>query len=1204
MTTPSNLYAEKIYSEQPDVLWALDDPADYVTLISEAQRDISDGWSISNGTASASTSSVGQPFEDSALSLISGDVPASTSETVVCVSEDLYNLSLLNQSFGNITIGSYFYSNSAYLQSVSIGFEYTNPNTLEVIQQVKEFNTSVFQSWAFVSETFELPDENAAFRVVIKFTYSSGGSSSGDYEFYVNGISAGQWSEEFNTTSLGVSPITLPSDIANISGEAVEADAYGMGEGVGYYLVSSNSLIAKNTGIPMVYGAAGVTKIYPNEDGNPSLIVPGKGFLNKVGQFKEYTVEFWLKVNPSTYDPLKIFGPIASPDGLYVESGFLTLVIGKEFASHFVGEWFRPMLIDIRVTRNSATMLVNGEEVVTLPINTDTLSLPEEFVAGDSQDWLGFYAYENVFPVEIDCVAIYNYSVPIDVAKRRWVYGQGVLSPESINSAYNGTQAFIDYPFADYTSDYIYPDFANWQQGSFDNLSTTLTSIGTPSYSLPDILLEDKTLQDLYDDNHPLQTSGDKFLTFRPNSSWNDKKCFLNFSRFNILGTGTAAIYGVFTSDNLATEETLIKIYNQSTGNSFSIRKDLDEIHYYLFFNGQEEEIYTTDIIVSDEKFAVGINIGILIEHFGGNVASFFGNQNGLQVSIGGDDTGSYQFTGNIYSVGICSDFDANQILEYFNELGIVILDSYLATGTEESQIANALLAHTASYTLLPSLAYDLYFLDIGVSGFWEDYLPLSYFAQFVTNDVGNTYYDLDFLQFNLGYPSPSRLTEYENVSSWTYDELKESYQYPTQKTYNQLDNSLITNWNDYQDMQERSEKFYKYDTGDAVVKSYISIQYISSGANSPQSNFTTVEPASESRIIKIDDFPNWISTKFEVVDNTLIYPSKSVDFNDLAIVYRLEFNNRGILKKPTTLRKLEISSQAFNDNLFNPVGTRFGVDMFPFTRAGLYFDYKADNPYSIYKGSTPYLYLNRTSGVEVRGELDAFVSRGIAIPINSQLSNNFRVSAAQIWMRYDKENFSASPVEIFEIRHKLDTIKFYIAPTNAEGTRAKIYSRSVATGQEVNGISYFWNGSSVREPAITSMEWGVLGISFATPLIYDLFLGGINLTGPMVFNNISYYQENNLQQTQTTLTRPWLLVKTDGITNFDWNYWVSSYIWNEVLVLSSSNIYGTNPLDIYKTYIGTNKIIFDDNEGLLVDAQTVKVYNNTTWTIRVGTPV
>jgi hypothetical protein len=40
------------------------------------------------------------------------------------------------------------------------------------------------------------------------------------------------------------------------------------------------------------------------------------------------------------------------------------------------------------------------------------------------------------------------------VAKRRWVYGQGVLSPEAINSAYGGTLAFIDYPFADYTGNY------------------------------------------------------------------------------------------------------------------------------------------------------------------------------------------------------------------------------------------------------------------------------------------------------------------------------------------------------------------------------------------------------------------------------------------------------------------------------------------------------------------------------------------------------------------------------------------------------------------------------------------------------------------------------------------------------------------------------------------------------------------------------
>ena len=40
MSNPSNLYAEKIYSEHPTVLWALDDKLDYSSFISEDQRDI------------------------------------------------------------------------------------------------------------------------------------------------------------------------------------------------------------------------------------------------------------------------------------------------------------------------------------------------------------------------------------------------------------------------------------------------------------------------------------------------------------------------------------------------------------------------------------------------------------------------------------------------------------------------------------------------------------------------------------------------------------------------------------------------------------------------------------------------------------------------------------------------------------------------------------------------------------------------------------------------------------------------------------------------------------------------------------------------------------------------------------------------------------------------------------------------------------
>ena len=39
MSNPSNLYAEKIFSEHPISLWALDEQLDYINLIEESQRD-------------------------------------------------------------------------------------------------------------------------------------------------------------------------------------------------------------------------------------------------------------------------------------------------------------------------------------------------------------------------------------------------------------------------------------------------------------------------------------------------------------------------------------------------------------------------------------------------------------------------------------------------------------------------------------------------------------------------------------------------------------------------------------------------------------------------------------------------------------------------------------------------------------------------------------------------------------------------------------------------------------------------------------------------------------------------------------------------------------------------------------------------------------------------------------------------------------
>ena len=75
MSTPSNLYAEKVFAEHPTGLWALDDNSDYISLISESQRVLSDitKWEITGGSAIAYPDSIGEPFKNSYVGKIIAD---------------------------------------------------------------------------------------------------------------------------------------------------------------------------------------------------------------------------------------------------------------------------------------------------------------------------------------------------------------------------------------------------------------------------------------------------------------------------------------------------------------------------------------------------------------------------------------------------------------------------------------------------------------------------------------------------------------------------------------------------------------------------------------------------------------------------------------------------------------------------------------------------------------------------------------------------------------------------------------------------------------------------------------------------------------------------------------------------------------------------------------------------------------------------
>jgi hypothetical protein len=318
------------------------------------------------------------------------------------------------------------------------------------------------------------------------------------------------------------------------------------------------------------------------------------------------------------------------------------------------------------------------------------------------------------------------------------------------------------------------------------------------------------------------------------------------------------------------------------------------------------------------------------------------------------------------------------------------------------------------------------------------------------------------------------------------------------------------------------------------------------------------------------------------------------IDFNNLEIAIHVELQSKGIRTQPVKIKKLQLASQSFSEGSPNPIGTRFGAKIFPYKKYGIYFSYKERNPVSIYKGSTPYLYLTKNSGIQIRGQDEPGVSRGLSIPINDTLATNYKVIAAQLAILQNEGLFPAEPKEIFEIQGRSSFIKFYMVSSQPDRKRARIYAINADTGVSEDGLVFYVNGNAAKNPMLSVNEWMILGISFSQTIDFRNYQGAFRITGPLLVNNLSYYQSTSLQEVQVTVSRPWLRVKSANDDPLDrpWDYWLSSFTWNEVLVISSASFLGLNASNIYKAYTGTNKIIIDDVMVGLNTANTFRLKN------------
>ena len=1213
MSTSSNLYAEKVFAEHPLALWALDESADYVSMISDSQRSIaSPSWTIVGATTSQ-TADPEHPLSNlpgETNTILPAIITSGQTGTESLSSPILAESNLdINAAVKTFAISNYIHPLGKSLD-VSIGYTYSIggvPQSPEgVMLQIDDLN-----SWAFISESFELPVEFEDLRVFMQVSYVSTGTQ---YSFITNGLCVGQWAEQFNLESLGVQlkDINADRDInIAINGMGIEANSYGLQSLDGYYLAEDNFLCASNTAVPMVFGSTSATRITPRDSG-PSLIVPGFGFMNQSGQYNDLTFEMWIKIQTNASEFRKIFGPIASSDGLYINDAFITLRVGTNSKAYFVGEWDRPMLVAIRLSSNLASLVINGEEVISMDVITDNLDFVSKYNStGKDNDWLGFYSYIDVPSLEIDCVGVYPYKVSDIVEKRRWIYGQAVQSPETMAGLDTGANILFDYPVSNYAKNYSYPDLGRWTQGINENLSIDNRAISLPQYALPTLAFSNKTSDEWYRDVEKVQDSTLPFITLKPNSSWTQTEGYILFPEITVLNQKMQAFYALMSiNSSVTSDQTLFYLENEITKDIFEAQLVQDKIIYSLksiSIDGTVSTDFTLekDANISGGFFSVGMVIDDFVKAYGGRLSAFFGSRKNIKLYVGGSNRLENTFAGNIYRVGFSTTRNAEKISALFTADGLVagyaefeqavVSDggstptevrlfefdagnSYFGNssspfaeivdgGSVYSILADYILNHVASYTLIPKLFLNKFSLDVGVNGYWQDYTPLSYFGKNVINENRVTKFELDYLQFNVGYP--------------------------------QVGNFLNS----------------AYDTSNSTVRTYISFQYLDNASTANPNAFIYTEPAPQHGVI----YPgvNWQDTKYEVVNNMVIYPPSGVDFKSIAMVTHIEILSNGINENPIKIQSLQIASQALNSFIPTEIGTKYGSSVFSYTKAGVYYDYKGKNPFTIYKGSTPHMYLTSTSGITPKDTDGYTVDRGIYIPINSSASSFYRVNAWQMAIRYDQEFFPNTMKEVFEIEHydadnNLKTIKFYMVPEDSSLKRAKIYAIDADTGFMRSDIIFYINGKEVKTPYVNLNSWLMLGISFGNPIIFDNNVGALRFTGPLSFDNISQYQSTAKSEEARFGYRKWSTIRSiPGDEDVSWLYWKTQlndlsqpYAWRDVLFTSFNQFIAVSGKEIYAKYTGTDHIIVDTDSLFVLNGYRYRIYKDLGWQSSVVTPV
>ena len=1178
--TRSNLYASRIYADHPVALWSMDEPNYFISLISQEEKEITESyWDFTNATSSSAVFTLsGYPFDDLQVNKV---YLSSASGTPI---ESLFSLSSpiaysqFDKSKGSVCVSNYVYiPEQTSILYLDIGF------TIDGQEHYTRYSYLKTNKWEKVSHTNEISLNEFTPFIRVVFDPDTDANEE-ESSLYFNGLSVGQWSEPYNSVSTGVpwnELNVLSASIASLVDfedeiKVTYLDSYGYNDlDNGYVTSLNNSLLAKLSGIPMVYGSSGnitlnknvfqtvtsssayaeyitntgsTTYLTENQYKNfPSLVFPGKGFLNQFGYNKTLTTEFWLRISPEVTTQTRIFGPLTSSDGIYIEKDFIKINVGKYTKSYFIGKWYRPMLVHFCQSPNEIFLMINGEKVISITIESLSISTfpPAE------EDFLGFYTDNKIYLHEIDSFSIFPYVVAEQVAKKRYVFGQGVQEQDNIIESKGGNISSVDFPFSGYSSTIRYPDRSKWNDGFYNNVIASDNGISLPKYNLPELIFNNNTTltssqkslitSGFYEENYLIQNEEYPFLTMDPNGSYLNNGSYgtIYFSKLNQTSYQTRSLHSILKSSNdVSTRQSLFYISNNTQTNVFEVAINSGSIQYLY-----NETVLSSFPISTNYYFAVGIDFDKIEQSYYSTVGSFFSRPETLSLNFAGNQEDV--FLGKIFSLTINNDFftdkDGDQI---FNSSGIAVKD-----------FNTDLYEYVGAYTLVPKITNTSINLDIATSGYWENSIPLSYFGKNITQDNGEIKYDLDVIQFNIDTPS-SIFSKYNQESS------------------------------DYQESLS--------------TKVYVTLQNILELGQTVYTQFTNTEIVGMNKILDLGEITSSEDTKYNIIDGTVIYPPKDISgFTNYYITLHIELSSRGIKTEDVKIKNMGLSALSFDEGQFYSINTSNSGKFYPIVKNEDQYVYKRKIPIVIDTESSPYLYLSGNSGIEILPEIDENLRKGVSVPINETLKPAQEVVGMQMFLMYNESNSFTQRKIIGKIFSSDDSYDIVLIPEE-DGKRAFFKIFDTYTGTEFINSRFFLNGKIVNSVVIEPLTWNYIAISFEKednethyPIFLDQIIGEIEIYSGVKVDNIASFIELGAEKQELTSYDKWYDTDDDY-----WQVLSASSTWIEVLNPQTLfiTLLSLDGEDIFNTYLGLSSVIGNDNSILDVNQDSLVVLNDISW--------